>query len=500
MVTKNKNSRSRCRKNSSGGFSLIEVAIALIVIGLLMSAVLQTYNMYAVEQVRLESRSKVETVKTALYRYMYRYGRYPLPAPRNAAMGSATFGREVTGPVTTLCSSGAAAAGDVCVTTIGSADTSADVDAAPDPVLIGDVPFATLGIRYDNTLDPWGGKFTYAVTGNMTSMGSSDNWGAIEVLDKDGNNAFSVGEQRAHYFLTSAGPDRKGAFGVGGTEIAACTATSGTDQENCDRDGTFRSNQDLSSVEKLTQIFDGNNASHFDDFVYYTDSTDAGIWTRLTATTPGQIDIANTNAQNTKIGAFPTSAPATCATECTPICASAKAACDFSCGGNAACLASCAAAKTNCDSSCLATNCKSLPRTKVDVEGSVRANQVNTNRLCYDNSPTGCTSNLAVPIPYGMFAPRTVGGIPTTGAGTTPVGNSAIAPSSTNIFRNNGGGILCRSNMAMRGMGTGEELCAYTTYFSSAGTLGTSSCGSGYYAKGINSDGTFCCSDAASCY
>jgi len=485
----------------ASGFSLIEVAIAMMVIGILLAIALQTYNLYLQSKVTLEMRTDLETVESALSKYVYRYGRYPLPAPRNAALGSATIGREVASPVGTPCPSAPAVAGAVCFTTTGSIDTAADVNAAADRVLIGDVPFATLGIKYNSSIDPWGGRLIYAVSEYLTNPATyNDSWGAIEVLDSAGATVFTISPNHAHFFIVSAGPDSKGAFGTAGTIISACGSAAGDDNENCNLDGLFRSNQNMGALEQKTLIYTPAGVSHFDDYMSYVSSTNSGIWTRVAASATGQIDISSTNPQNIKIGTTPTPAGtvaeiASCKAKC-PGGDPDKASCDAACNTNTACRSECytgcaalaAGLKLACRQQC-ALACTNLPRTKIDVEGSVRATQVDTDRWCYDYSSSGCLPNTTIPLPNGILSPRTLGGTPSTPGITSGAGT---------FYRNDGGGILCAANMAMRGIYQGEEMCSYTAKFPAPGILGVG-CAAGYYAVGRNSDGTICC-DNAPCY
>lgn len=500
MTTRKRiNSPATCTSNSSG-FSLIEVAIALVVIGLLLVTALQMYNIYSKNKILREVRTDLQVVQTALQRYVYRYGRYPLPSPRNAAQGSSDYGREVTWPVTTNCSSAAATAGAVCITHNGAVDTAADGDASPDYVLIGDVPFATLGIKYNNTIDPYGGKLIYAVTANLTQSGASYNnsWGAIEVLNENAaGTVFSTSPSRAHFIIVSTGPDKKGAFGISGKLIEPCGAAAGTDQENCDLDAVFVSNQSISNSKP--RIYEAAGPNHFDDYTGYINSTNSGIWTRVAATTIGQIDITSTNPENIKIGAIPTGVGTlgeitTCKAKCIKSDGTPESSCESGCSSNTSCTSECAgncttgtnAEKDACKKKC--GNCTSRPRTKIDVEGSVRANEIFTDRWCPDKMSTGCLPNTTIPLPAGILSPRTLGGTP----------KDPPLPYSGSNNTSAGGGILCASELAMRGISMGDEICSYTARFDTPGSLNMT-CPSGYYAKGRNTDGKICCSNTT-CY
>ncbi|MFA7276036.1 MAG: type II secretion system protein [Pseudobdellovibrionaceae bacterium] len=425
-------------KTAPRGFSLLEVAIVLTVLGILAASALQVYNLYEKNREISTVRSHIQLIQSALNKYVYRYGRYPAPAPRNAAQGSATFGREVTGGITTVCTDPAALAGDVCVT--------AGFIGGGSDVYIGDVPFATLGIRYDNILDSWGGRMTYAVTADLTSpLTYSETAGNIEIYDQtQAATIFVSGAPKAHYVIVSSGPDNKAAFSLSGIKMGNC-AGAGVDTESCDLDSLFHSNLDLvaGSLTYGKSIYaEPAGATHYDDYMGYANSTAAGIWTKQSASAAGQVSIYNTNPQNIKVG--PLASP--------PVCG---------------------------------VGCADLPLTKLDVDGSVRAEQVSTSRLCRDAA--GCTPvTVAVP-PAGIFVPQIVGGVPTT-PGALDTSSVAGYPRNSNL----GGGILCSSYMAMRGIYSSDEVCTSTAKFFSSTALGAS-CTAGTYATGLNADGTLIC-------
>lgn len=445
------------KKSSAQGFSLIEVSIALIIVGILIAAALQVYNIYKQQRETALLDSRLEVVKSSLSRYVYRYGRYPLPAPRSSSLGSATIGREIAPAAAVPCPLPTAPTGSVCRTNINT--VNADLTAGTDDVLIGDIPFATLGIRYDNIVDPWGNKLIYAISENLTQVGTAttgyhESWGAIEVLSSAGTTVFTGGAPKAHYVIVSAGPNRVGSFGLGGTITQQCTGV-GADLTNCDTDGRFNSNIDFTSPPTSfsygkTLLNFAAGANYFDDKLAYANSSSFGIWSRVAATTVGQVSIANTNTQNVKIGPFSNIAAASCGT----------------------------------------APCTKLPYTKVDVEGSARATEIHANRWCADRpGSTTCSSLITTsPLPANTLSPVTLGGVPTTPSATSSIGS---------WYRSQGGGILCPTDMALAGFYQSEELCSSSARFSNTVNMG---CTAGYYPIGLNSDGTYCCNDGVPCY
>lgn len=350
----------RTRSTSEGGFSLIEVAIALTVIGVLTASFLSLYNVYMSRKKENDTRDAIITVEAALNKYAVRYGRYPRPAHPNIAIGTVGYGREAV-TVTTVC---APAVLTACRST--GAGT----------VLYGSIPFATLGIHYSKAMDAYGQKLMYAVTANLAnpSLPFNNDGGDIRVLNAAGGQVFTgaAGSRFAHYFVYSAGRDGEGAFGPGTTRIAPCgtTAPAGTDRENCNGDNVFRSNIDMNpanvtTFNKIVRNYVAG-AAQFDDWSGYKNTVTAGLWT----ISPSLGDLINTNTGNVLIGSLQT------------------------CGAT----------------------CIDPPKTKVEVHGVVRATAFRTKRICYDN--TGCTSGFTG-TPAGILSPLHYAGTPTlTGADT----------------------------------------------------------------------------------
>ncbi len=443
MTKQNKN--CPCPKDSSSGFSLIEVAIALIVIGLFITPIIMIYNISMQASILNTTKARLSNVESALNKYVIKYGHYPAPADRNIAQGLAGFGVSVAA-ITTNCSTPPATAGAACRTQIGA--ENGDGVGGPDDVLIGDIPFATLGIRYDNILDGYGKKFIYAVTQSQTVAGTFNNaWGAINVLNHDGNNLFTL-PPYAHYVIASTGKDGKGAFNINGIQTTACgNPAGGVDQENCDLDALFRNNFLVNGEGAGQRLYDVAGATHFDDYLAYVTSLEAGIWTGVT----NQPNIRNTNAFNIKIGA-PTST-------CTP------------------------------------APCSVLPATRLDVTGTVKADRIKTSRFCNNTSSPACIEASSMTISSATsqvpVSPEMIGGTPS----VVGILDTTTWDPSTFQYRNRvkGKGILCptmnNTQLGMFGFNDADENCTLTAY---ASTI-ISACPSTQFAVGVLASGGLDC-------
>lgn len=462
MFLKQKLNRSSVPR-SEGGFSLIEVAIALIVISLMMLPIIQTYNIYLITKKDTITKGVTDIVKSAMLKHYQKYGVYPTPANPSIAQGQPGFGAPVpVGAGWPTCTSASTVVCKTASTTFGSYT-----------VLIGDVPFAALGIPYKSSVDGFGRKLKYAVTESLakTPTDFDDTKGAIEILDKidrtdplnpNGKSIYVVGAvtvPRAQFVVLSMGEDGMGAFSLAGVRAVPCTSSTTASQfENCDNDGIFRNNYD--SKIGGPDISDGNSADKFDDYVIAVNTTSFGVWSYI----PNSA--LNIEAKN---------------------------------GGNIFVAPRC--------SEC-------FPSTHVDVVGDVTAKFINTKRLClsgqadcYDEKSAGVP--LIDPPPrvtagnsgnVGFFSPTmlTVGGAyPVRPSDLTKYPNSTQAQGGVE-----GAGIRCyNNNSALKGIRYYDEVCATgenTGILSSPSVWGTATvtgspeCGTGTYAYGItiNANGT----------
>ena len=230
------------------GFTLIEVSIALIIIGLLAVPAMQTYRIFRANQVIQTSKADLQAVRTALQKYVFKNGSYPIPAALDVALDNGG-GAEYMGAIVP-CSANQTT---VCLTS---------------GVLIGAVPYAALNLPSKYALDGYDHKILYAVTKALTNSSTyTDNGGTIKVN--------GTGATNAHYVLVSFGPDGKGSFSPAGKLTMPCpTSLTALDDENCNNDNVFSDNNgDINSPQ---------GATHFDDYVSYVVTNTGGLWSRNT--------------------------------------------------------------------------------------------------------------------------------------------------------------------------------------------------------------------------
>ncbi len=224
-------------RNQKQGFSLIELSIVLVIIGIVLASTIPLASAHVNVKKIETTRDKLELIHKALNVHAKINKDLPCPASRTALPGTATFGVE------TDCEAAPVAG----VTEIGT---------DPDYIRIGTVPVRTLNLPEHMMFDSWSNRFTYAVTKAATN--SVLPAGIIDIVDENGNPV-TTPPASAAYVVFSSGKDGKGTHRRRGEATAACN-TSAKDGENCDNDITFR---DMS-------LNDGDvTAQYFDDLVLW---------------------------------------------------------------------------------------------------------------------------------------------------------------------------------------------------------------------------------------
>lgn len=114
------------------GFTLVEMAIVLVIIGLLLAGMLMPLSAQVEQRKISETQKALDEINQALIGFAVAYGRLPCPAPATTATGAAGAGLEPTPIIAGGCANPA-----------------------------GVLPWATLGV---NETDSWGRRYTYRVT------------------------------------------------------------------------------------------------------------------------------------------------------------------------------------------------------------------------------------------------------------------------------------------------------------------------------------------------
>lgn len=233
------------------GFTLIEMAIVLVVIGLIVSGGLVAIGP-VVENANIKaSNQNMDRVEQALVLHVIRYGCLPCPAgPAEPATGTYAPGQAVSG--TTAYTTGCAVTG-ACAFSPG--------------VGRGVVPWVNLGISEADASDAFGTRFSYAVTPALALAASGTTAGMLRVtsaypagtLQVTAYNGTTIITDVAAYVLIGHGPDRGGGNAIGtGTATGVPPYSSTAETGNADGNEPFV--QDDSRLDK-------SGTTYFDDIV-----------------------------------------------------------------------------------------------------------------------------------------------------------------------------------------------------------------------------------------
>lgn len=152
------------------GFTLIELAVVMVIIGIILGSTLSTLSSRIEFSRNSETQAELEEIKQAMISYAYVYGYLPCPDCNNAAGSCAT-----------------AAAANI-------ADGESDYDSTLGAGLnrcfedqaAGNVPWVTLGLGHS---DAWGTRYRYSVQNeyadvdNAFALNSADGSGIIQEPD-----------------------------------------------------------------------------------------------------------------------------------------------------------------------------------------------------------------------------------------------------------------------------------------------------------------------------
>ncbi|MCB1651813.1 MAG: prepilin-type N-terminal cleavage/methylation domain-containing protein [Alphaproteobacteria bacterium] len=265
------------------GFTLVEMAMVMIVVGLVLAGAAQLYAQ-KLEHMRVDNgRTDVASATQALNGFLQQNGRYPCPASLTAGVTDAGYGREMPGCNTIATSPSIGIEGVVAVAGVRNVDytnqvTNAAFGPAVPEVYIGALPFKELNMDESAAIDGYGNKILYAVTENLAIKETYEpEDGAIEINDETGNSSLQR-PGSAHFIVFTTGENGMGAYTAGranGVLVAAC-AGAARETENCDMaDAVFVN----SKIGKAT-----GNAEEMDDIIGYNDQSTPAWQTDLPGT------------------------------------------------------------------------------------------------------------------------------------------------------------------------------------------------------------------------
>lgn len=231
---------SKSRSNRENGFTLIEIAIGLVIVGMLMGGALEIARVHAVQKTYKATRSNIEEINKSISLYLARFGQLPCPAPVTATQDDKEYGKG--GNCEELLSTSMSTSDDYIITQ----------GRQGEKVIIGKVPFRDLSLVQTFTRDGWNRDLYYAVSGGLTDTDTYSQYGGVIDAVDSHDVSLTHEDTGVQYVLYSTGSD---AAPPGSKECIPDRA----DTENCNGDGTFR--------YAPTALGPGEN--YYDDIISY---------------------------------------------------------------------------------------------------------------------------------------------------------------------------------------------------------------------------------------
>ena len=276
---------------SQRGLSLLETAMAVVVLGLIALPIVRNSHVELVQEVTSQDMGTLNGALGGINQYFASgNSAYPCPADLSLKEGDPDFGK--AGDCSNIgsihnCNSGTwFSNGGICRTGSGASS-----------VIIGGLPFADLKMSMEESLDFWGNKLIYAVSYSQTDSATySTGNGTISVMSVDDpvSVANAAGTPMASNPCCDGVPDllpeayeififSTGENGDGGvTSSGLYPDTCGNDNlryefENCDFDNVFFALKDPSN--KDAQAFStASGTQYFDDLTDQQEYLPVNTW------------------------------------------------------------------------------------------------------------------------------------------------------------------------------------------------------------------------------
>jgi len=288
---------------NSKGFSLLEMSIALIILGLVTGTVLASYNI-EMKKRRFETvLSQTAFLQNAVGVFFITNGHYPRPARLDLAPDHPDYGREISEAEADAIAPG------TCLN--GVCRLNSDIGAVGGTILHGAIPAKALRITDDSMIDPWKNKYSYVVTQSLTGSVPFDRMaGNIRVMEISPERFVAAtgtvapkemitkytyinpsSPPAGHFLIFSHGENGNGSFTVAGVlnsdsaqiDIATgvitrlCDPSLSDESENCDNDGRFV----FSNYRYYSTTTPGlvATSAYYDDFMVASNGVaSSGLW------------------------------------------------------------------------------------------------------------------------------------------------------------------------------------------------------------------------------
>ncbi len=223
--------KSKRQPNKNHGFSLIEISVVLLIFGLMIGGIMSAITQETRLAKQTELKIKMDAIEKAIGAYVKKNNYLPCPADGTYALSVANFGLPGGTAGGGTCSNGATYDGNGNRT---ANTTPPTVNFYLGNIAGGVVPVRALGLPDEYGIDPWGGKFSYAVDKRFTAANAFTTYplvsttGGITVSDDGGNAIISNGIA----VVFSHGQNGHGSFQLSGT-IKNAGSTNAHELVNC---------------------------------------------------------------------------------------------------------------------------------------------------------------------------------------------------------------------------------------------------------------------------
>lgn len=297
------------RPGGQAGFTIIELAIVLIISGMIMVGLVEALLYKMREERRTQTMTALADTQAALTEFVGNNQRYPCPADPTLGPNDPNYGYEMV-DANHNCT-----APSIPPAFIRGNDPEKTDPTHMDTVFFGALPFNTImpsvvsaTFTAADTLDGWNNKLGYAVTGSLANRNTyKDTNGGIDVRDEHNISMLSP-PSSAHIVVYSYGEDGFGANTQDGVAVGNCSAGGFTSHappsatlnewQNC----MHNSNVFLSGLRAV-----GSPNVYNDDYMRFLTTQSGSFWTitgPVTGLPLGAVvyKVTNTNSGNVGVG------------------------------------------------------------------------------------------------------------------------------------------------------------------------------------------------------
>lgn len=268
-----KNMKVSCR-----GFTLIEMAMVIMIIGLLIASLMPLYGLYQKQEEISNTDVNVTVATSALGAFRSIHGRYPCPASMTQDRNNPLYGREDCFSTRTVGAGSCTLDEGLCVERSRRAAFSHIFPEGTPPrnesprVIVGALPFRNLNLEESQGYDSYDHKIMYVVTENLTcDKCFAANGGGIDIINEEGISILpQIGQ--AHFLVMSAGKNGAGAYDKTGGRLD-CPGT-GLERDNCN----YKNNPAQDATYRLSTISTADSDDEFDDVLNYFTQDEIPAW------------------------------------------------------------------------------------------------------------------------------------------------------------------------------------------------------------------------------